>query len=128
MATTTHTVFYIQGDAQQRDIQQGWRRLQQCTDSHGAMQALERFRAQGRYENLRLLKIDQNDWEEPVGHTILREYHAGHPLSDDDTVEQTRALRSAERRKRIRRALPRQSALALTFFASVGLGVLFATF
>lgn len=102
--------------------------FQQCTDSDGAMQALERFQAQGRYENLRLLKIDQNDWEEPVGHTIMREYHSGHRLSEDDTVEQTRALRSTERRKRIRRALPRQSALALTFFASIGIGVLVATF
>jgi hypothetical protein len=123
MATATHTVFYIQGD-----IQQGWRRLQQCTDSHAAMQALERFQAQGRYENLRLLKIDQNDWEEPVGHTVLREYHSGQRLSDDDTVEQTRALRSSERRKRLHRALPRHGALALTFIASVGLGVLFATY
>ncbi|MGY8958532.1 MAG: hypothetical protein ACKVKG_03195, partial [Alphaproteobacteria bacterium] len=96
MATATHTIFWIQGDVpqgnvpqhdvQQRALQQGCRRLQQCTDSDGAMQALERFQAQGRYENLRLLKIDQNDWEEPVGHTIMREYHSGHRLSEDYTV------------------------------------------
>ncbi|MBL4720654.1 MAG: hypothetical protein JKY20_05940 [Alphaproteobacteria bacterium] len=123
MSTTTHTIFWIQGE-----FQQGWRRLQQCSDSEDALQALERLQTQGRYDNLRLLQIDQNDWNEPVKSTALRIYQSGQRLSDADTDEQTRTLQIVERRQRVWRALPRLGALALTLIASVSLGVWVATF
>ncbi len=118
MQAMTHPIFWVQGE-----VQQDWRRLQQCTDQDTAVLAFERLLAQGRYDDLRLLKVERNAWDEPVDYMALLVYRSGERVSDADAAELTRTLRATVWRKRFFRALPQHAALAAIFVASVGLGV-----
>jgi hypothetical protein len=119
---TAQPIFWVQCE-----VKQDWRRLQQCTDQGAAVLALERLVAQGRYGALRLLKVDRNARHEPVDYQVLVGYQSGERLSEADATETTRELRAAARRRRMMNALPQTAALAVTFVASVGLGVWVAT-